>query len=121
MSVKAAFQFYFETEVNTNFLKCAKLSLLRGEKTWYRYIDPKFKIIQTIKILDDDEFMIVSYSKTGYSPPNPGEAADIDKKAAELQVLCKSCYWMNVLDAKPSKYLKKGNKTAFDVRKCWWM
>lgn len=112
MLVKAAFQFYFETEVNKNFLKCAKLSVIRGATTWYQYIDPQFRIIQTIKKLDEDEFMIVSYSKTGYSPPHPSETAVIDKNAAELQVLCKSCYWMNVLDAKSIKLFKKGKQNC---------
>jgi hypothetical protein len=39
MLVKAAFQFYFETAVNTTFLKCAKLAVKRGAKTWYEYIE----------------------------------------------------------------------------------
>jgi hypothetical protein len=117
MLIKAAFEFYFETEVNKNFLKCAKLSVIRGATTWYQYIDPQFRLIQTIKKLDEDEFMIVSYSKTGYSPPHPDEAPVIAKNAVELPVLCKSCYWMNVLDAKSIKVFKKGKQNCVRCEK----
>jgi len=113
MLVKAAFQFYFETAVNSTFLKCAKLAVKRGAKTWYEYIELPFRVIQTIKKLDEDEFMIVSYAKTFYSPPHPINATETKKTTvSELPVLCKSCYWMNVLDGKSVKLFKKGKQNC---------
>jgi hypothetical protein len=98
MLLRAAFNFYFETEVEPNFLKCAQLEFKEENNIWFDYLDANFRVIQTIKKLDEDEFMIVCYHRTYYSPPQPLSLIEREKQDKELSVLCKSCYWMNVLE-----------------------
>ena len=94
MILKSAFYFYFETEIDKKFLKTVDIKVKPKNTCWYDYIDENFRKIQSIKKLDDDEFMIVSYFHTFYSPPNP-ELCPKPIKKENIDVLCKKCYRMN--------------------------
>jgi len=85
--LKAAFYFYMENEIDSEFLTNIGFIVDKNKKCLFDYISEYIKEIKTIKKIDDDEFILIHKSEIEIEKINA-----VNNSKRDNAILCLKCY-----------------------------